>query len=755
MINTNTRYILIVTIIFILMGCSNSIETVESIPTLDNAQWPTPVPAAPIATSTPFPIVGLADIVTSEVTVVGAETDSEALNPTEPTATVTTVIPGQVQQAVESIQQGTFELPSLPAFTSAQVQTVALNVRQGPGPEYDHLEPLPQGDEVTVLATNRQQDWALIQREDGSLGWVYVEYISLGEALDGAPTLISARPHPDFSGDHIVPIRQIDGVSVPDGGSFLDPVPVEREGGASSVSIVSPSVDSDISPQIAGLEPITTAKIARPEVAVHPGASTAYAAIDELTDNQEKLAVLAIDPSGRWLLVDPQNSNIGWVAYDAINIEGDLSPARQIYTAWVKSNTATTRRGPAIFHETVGRLAINTLLIVEGLNEARTWALVSLINGEGQGWVRLQDLDAYGAVTDLPFAPQPDFLATQTAHPVEDHPLAPGQIVFQRASGGEIMVINSDGTGLHYLTHGIDPVLSPDGQTVAFTRWEQGEAGLGSLWLVDIDGSDERSILGFIDRQPKGPAWSPDGSHLMINYQHGGRRKEKGVCDRFKNGERPDVPMNATNPRVEVDVDGPGDVDVYLCYELPPDPHWGLRMVNVSDGSFEDMDGGTYAFRPTWDPNQSWRIVSDGGRGLLAVDINREFRQTLTEGVTDGSPVFSPDGQFIAFTTKQQSSGDNGCDIYRINGDGNGRIRLTQTPLWQSITPNGRVANNVAPEWTPDGHHIAFLTDRAGRWEIWVMNADGADQRSLFSDTVNDQLQIDYNFVDERVFSWR
>jgi Tol biopolymer transport system component len=63
--------------------------------------------------------------------------------------------------------------------------------------------------------------------------------------------------------------------------------------------------------------------------------------------------------------------------------------------------------------------------------------------------------------------------------------------------------------------------------------------------------------------------------------------------------------------------------------------------------------------------------------------------------------------------------------------------------------------NNVAPAWSPDGSQIAFLTDRTGRWEIWVMNADGSQQRPMFTDQVDDQLDIHYNFVDERVLSWR
>ena len=494
------------------------------------------------------------------------------------------------------------------------------------------------------------------------------------------------------------------------------------------------------------------ARIGRVKAEVRSGPGTAYAPIATLHDEAEPLTLLGVDTSRQWALIQPMHadSRLGWVAVADLAPAGDVDAAPAIITAWVESNGEPVRSGPGIFHDVVGTLAINTLVQVHGINDARSWVLVQPIGSEGLGWARLQNLTIHSPIADLPSAPQPA-LAPAEAEPAltfrED--VASGRLVFSTASGGDILTINSDGSGLRRLTSGLDPVLSPDRQTVAFTVWDQGEAGNGTVRLIDIDGSNERVVHEFV-KQPKGPDWSPDGTQLVINFQNGGRLEANTSC--HDAGQTP--PMNAYDIKVTINKD---ERKARLCWTVPPDPHWDLRVISLNDGRFEDVDGGTYAFRPAWDPIQPWRVVSDGGRGLLASDIvNPAMGYTLlTEQVTDGSPVFSPDGRFIAFSASAQVSG-GAHDIYRLNRDGSGRVRLTQTPLWVSVQPDDAPQwNNVSPAWSPDGTQIAFLTDRTGRWELWLMNADGSNPRPMFAEDVNAQLDFTYNFVDERMLSWR
>ena len=411
--------------------------------------------------------------------------------------------------------------------------------------------------------------------------------------------------------------------------------------------------------------------------------------------------------------------------------------------AWAASGPQLTvitpslnvRSGPGLGYPVIRVLQADSVVDITGRNTASGWWQVRLGDGSS-GWV--------SGAPDLVSVTADASQASEIAAP--ELPAAgsgasgsgagkSGGIVFQLDSGGPIYVMAPDGTGMRQLTTGIDPALSPDGKQVAFTRWQNsGDGSLGSLWVINLDGNGERAVLNNV-RQPKSPAWSPDGKRIAINMQQGGFLNPRRLCS----GSYP--PRNAYD--ITVSVDDKGRVE--FCYTIPADPGWGLRLVNLADGTFSDLPRDIHSFAPTWDPANAWHLVYSGDGGLVNLDINRSATWPLTNDLSDRSPVFSPDGSKIAVAYLQHDH----WEVHVMNADGSGRVRLTETPS-SVLVDQKPVWNNTAPAWSPDGSQIAFLTDRNGRWEIWVMNADGSNQR-----LVKSLPGLQYNGVDERVISWR
>jgi TolB protein len=122
---------------------------------------------------------------------------------------------------------------------------------------------------------------------------------------------------------------------------------------------------------------------------------------------------------------------------------------------------------------------------------------------------------------------------------------------------------------------------------------------------------------------------------------------------------------------------------------------------------------------PSWLPDG--RILYSGcfreGCGILVMNNDGTFPQQIAAGSNETNPESSPDGQHVAFMSQR----DGNWEIYVVGLDGSGLQRLTRNP-----------ANDGLPTWSPDGSHIAFVSDRDGPWAVWVMRPDGSDQRSLF-----------------------
>lgn len=160
----------------------------------------------------------------------------------------------------------------------------------------------------------------------------------------------------------------------------------------------------------------------------------------------------------------------------------------------------------------------------------------------------------------------------------------------------------------------------------------------------------------------------------------------------------------------------------------------------------------------------AFAAAMDGDLDIYRMDVDRGLVRPITfNDVPDGQPVWSPDGQHIAFISFR----DRSSEIYVMNAYGKDQRHLIRDVILPNIpawSPDGkylvyvkefglrnselmrlelstgtinRLSHNDSydthPAWSPDGRRIIFVSDRdiTADFNIYVMNVDGSDAKVL------------------------
>lgn len=421
------------------------------------------------------------------------------------------------------------------------------------------------------------------------------------------------------------------------------------------------------------------------------------------------------------------------------------SPEAVVRSGRIALAPADILRAPEDRAEKLGQLPAQALVIVTA--ERGDWLEIVYAGGPGgHGWVKQSAVDLDSARAQATPSPTPALASRSTtatsvapsqapavAIAPSPAPRLAGKLVFQERSGGNIYSMQADGSNLRRLTQGLEPALSPDGTQVAFTRWDEPRG----LWIIGADGSNERLVFGA--NRVRSPTWTPDGQAIVFE-----RNTRSVLCRSTPFGCLPEDELRAlfggqdclTTPFGTFCID---DFPLFTVHFT------ALTRYDLATGAERDLPASETARAPRHHPADNSVLYLDDDGLAITRDAGDDPPQRLVQAPTLlGPAVYGSDGAFIYGIRRSHDH----WDIWRWRADGSQPAALTAPPALRD-----RPISSVAPAVSPDGRSIAFLTDRRGQWELWVMDADGSNQRPLATEALSD-VSFRYDFSSERMIDW-
>jgi Tol biopolymer transport system component/DNA-binding winged helix-turn-helix (wHTH) protein len=318
-------------------------------------------------------------------------------------------------------------------------------------------------------------------------------------------------------------------------------------------------------------------------------------------------------------------------------------------------------------------------------------------------------------------------------------------VAYHSMRRGGIWIVPALGGAPRQVTDfGSKPAWSPDGRRLAFQSDPLADIAPGAfggnvpstIWAVDRDGGDLKRLT--VSTQPFGghasPAWSPDGRHIaFVAYASAPSR----LWSVPASGGPPSLIVEERVPIFDP-VFAPDGGAIYhatggpFIVRVPVSPQTGRLQGEPEEVATPGLasvrhlaisgDGRRMAMAALSLQSNLWTVPVSPASGEAAgppVALTDDTSRRKT------TPVFSPDGQWIAYSA---SRGGAGSDIWVMNVEEGRALPLTSG---DPTAPRGRTPVYFRASWMPDSRRVAFLANDGVQTTLQVADLTSRRPQSL------------------------